>query len=88
MNNYLTGGQLNRDRRGRVRFTHEGMRYEVTKTGMVNAYERHNIFGESPLPLRQNFDPTDLNLLRTMANAIALATEVTSVDSFEIAGMS
>jgi hypothetical protein len=84
--NYLTGGPLTPDHRGRVRFSHEGTRYEVTKTGVVNAYERHSPFGENVMRYN-DFDYTNVALLRTMANAIELATTPTCPCSFEIAGM-
>lgn len=69
----MTGFALAADNRGRVRFAHDGMRYEVTKTGKVNCYERDQTFGEQPLPMYNHTDYASPAFLRTLADAIELA---------------
>lgn len=79
--NYLTNGRLVKDARGRVRFTHDGVRFEVGKNGYLTVYERtgrnlesvnYNDSMGGAVPATFLSNPA---LLRTLANAIELATE-------------
>lgn len=77
--NYINGTALNRDKRGRVRFGFKGHRMEVGKTGLVTCYDRSPLFGRADesttwiLPSSLYGNP---EFLRTLANAIDLATDV------------
>ncbi len=78
--NYITGGTLNKDGRGRVRFGHGSRRFEATKKGMAVYYrssignwkceQRAVALGRAALA---QDDLTNVKLLRTLANAVELA---------------
>ncbi len=75
--NHLTDGILRCDSRGRVRFTFNTIRYEVSRSGRVTVYERttYGHQGERArwadgLLVTEASNPA---LLRTLANAIELA---------------
>lgn len=87
MKNHLTGLYLTTDARGRVRFGFDGMRFEVTPTGSVNVYRRAGTREFSKIFVDQRVlnNPA---LLRTLANAIELATAgKKDVPSYELAAM-
>jgi hypothetical protein len=92
--NHMTGAPLHRDGRGRVRFSFATTRYEVTKTGVINAYDRSPVFGEGIMNLRNAIGAYELgspDFLRTLADAIEFQkdelTRPASNMSYEIAGM-
>lgn len=84
--NLLNGEPLRKDKRGRVRFAYDGSRFEVRKTGSVKIYERfrRGWEGVDREQTRDNFGAPRLRydevrnpaLLRTLANAIDLAKDV------------
>ncbi len=72
--NHLTGGPLKRDARGRVRFSFQGMRYEVSKSGELDIYYRsEKQENQSPIGNIGWTASRNPKLLRTLADALELA---------------
>lgn len=68
----LPNKTLKIDSRGRVRFSSQGFRFEITKNGM-NVYERMNIYGRSQeTPAYFNVNRLSLATLRLIVEASTL----------------
>lgn len=64
---------LKKDSRGRVRFSVDGFRFEVSKGGTISVYQRGRD-GEHPASFVEAFEFAKPGTLRILAEAVEMAT--------------